>query len=118
MSRRYVSRPHQAFGPTHLSPPVDPAKGRATAEHVIDTFHTCPIPEVARLGRTLRQWKTHVLARFDTERISNGGTEAVNLIIEKIRRLAHGFRTFDHYRLRILLAASGRRAYRRAATHA
>jgi hypothetical protein len=45
-----------------------------------------------------------VLARFDTHQISNGGTEAVNLIIEKTRRLAHGFRTFDHYRLRILLA--------------
>lgn len=97
---------------------VDPTAGRAVAEHVIDTFHTCPIPEVARLGRTLRQWKGHVLARFDTDRISNGGTEAVNLIIEKTRRLAHGFRTFDHYRLRILLAASGRRAYRRAAAHA
>ena len=27
---------------------------------------------------------------FDTHRISNGGTEAVNLIIEKTRRLAHG----------------------------
>ncbi len=92
---------------------VDTATGRAVAEHVIETFHTCPIPEVARLGRTLRQWKAHVLARFNTERISNGGTEAVNLIIEKTRRLAHGFRTFDHYRLRILLQLSGRRAYRR-----
>ncbi|MGA4669584.1 ISL3 family transposase [Propionibacteriaceae bacterium Y1923] len=97
---------------------AEPARGRAVAEHVIDTFHACPIPEVARLGRTLRQWKAHVLARFDTERISNGGPEAVNLIIEKTRRLAHGFRTFAHYRIRILLAASGRRAYRRAATHA
>ncbi len=97
---------------------VDTATGRAVAEHVIETFHTCPIPEVARLGRTLRQWKAHVLARFNTERISNGGTEAVNLIIEKTRRLAHGFRTFDHYRLRILLAASGRRAYRRTPSHA
>jgi hypothetical protein len=38
-----------------------------------------------------------------------GGTEAINLIIEKIRRLAHGFRKFDHYRLRILLAADGQR---------
>ena len=36
-------------------------------------------------------------------------------IIEKTRRLAHGFRTFEHYRLRILLAASGTRPYRRAA---
>ena len=96
----------------------NPADGRAIAVKVIDSFPTCPIPEVARLGRTLRMWREHVLARFDTHRISNGGTEAVNLIIEKTRRLAHGFRTFEHYRLRILLAASGNRPYRRATNHA
>jgi hypothetical protein len=28
--------------------------------------------------------------RFDTERISNGGSEAINGVIEKTRRLAHG----------------------------
>jgi hypothetical protein len=54
-----------------------------------------------------------VLARFDTHQISNGGTDAVHLINEKTRRLAHGFRTVDHYRLRIRLAASGLRPYRR-----
>jgi hypothetical protein len=46
-----------------------------------------------------------VLAYFDTSGVSNGGTEAINLIIEKVRRLAHGFKDFDHYRLRIMLAA-------------
>ena len=66
----------------------------------------------ARLGRTLKAWRQQVLAYFDTSGVSNGGTEAINLIIEKTRRLAHGFRDFDHYRLRILLAASGNRAYR------
>ncbi|MDQ2850213.1 MAG: transposase, partial [Actinomycetota bacterium] len=95
-----------------------PADGKAIAVKVIESFQTCPIPEVARLGRTLRMWREHVLARFDTDRISNGGTEAVNLIIEKTRRLAHGFRTFEHYRLRILLAASGNRPYRKTPTHA
>ena len=64
---------------------------------------------MARLGRTLKMWRDHVLARFETHRISNGGTEAVNLITEKPSRTAHGFRTFEHYRLRILLAASGTR---------
>jgi transposase len=89
------------------------AKGRQIAEQVIASFPTCPIPEVARLGRTLKAWRQQVLAYFDSSGVSNGGTEAINLIIEKIRRLAHGFRDFDHYRLRILLAASGNRAYRR-----
>jgi transposase len=85
---------------------------------VIDGFHSCPIPEVARLGRTLRAWRAQVLAYFDTDGVSNGGTEAINLIIEKVRRLAHGFRDFTHYRLRILLAASGSRAYRNRPNHA
>jgi len=95
-----------------------PATGRVTAEKVIASFPSCPIPEVARLGRTLRAWRQQVLAYFDTSGVSNGGTEAINLIIEKVRRLAHGFRDFDHYRLRILLAASGQRAYRTRPTHA
>jgi transposase len=94
-----------------------PTAGRRLAEQVIASFPTCPIDEVARLGRTLRAWRSQVLAYFDTDGVSNGGTEAINLIIEKTRRLAHGFRTFTHYRLRILLAASGTRPYRRA-THA
>jgi transposase len=94
------------------------AEGKGIAEQVIGSFPDCPVPEVARLGRTLRMWRQHVMARFETHRISNGGTEAVNLLIEKTRRLAHGFRTFEHYRLRILLAASGRRPYRRPGTHA
>ncbi len=71
-----------------------PGEGRRIAEQVIASFPTCPVPEVARLGRTLRAWKTHVLARFNTDRISNGGTEAVNLLIEKVRRLAQVLMSF------------------------
>jgi transposase len=50
--------------------------------------------------------------------VSNGGTEAINLIIEKVRQLAHGFKNFDHCRLRIMLAADGGRPYRSRHTHA
>jgi transposase len=88
------------------------AEGRRIAEKLIASLPTCPIPEIARLGRTLKAWRQQVLAYFDTGGVSNGGTEAINLIIEKVRRLAHGFRDFDHYRLRILLAASNNRTYR------
>jgi len=95
-----------------------PAEGRQIAEKTIEAFPSCPIGEVARLGRTLRSWRAQVLAYFDTGGVSNGGTEAINLLIEKTRRLAHGFRNFTHYRLRILLAASGTRTYRRASAHA
>ncbi len=33
---------------------------------------------------------TAVLAYFDTSRLSNGGTETINLLIEKADHLAHG----------------------------
>ncbi len=94
------------------------SEGRKIAEQVIESFPTCPIPEVARLGRTLRSWRQQVLAYFATKGVSNGGTEAVNLLIEKTRRLAHGFRNFTNYRLRILLVADASRPYRQRPTHA
>ncbi|MGI4896873.1 MAG: ISL3 family transposase [Janthinobacterium lividum] len=94
-----------------------PAAGRVIAQRVLASFHRRPIPEVARLGRTLRSWRSEVMAYFDDDParygISNGGTEAINLIIEKTRRLAHGFRNFTNYRIRILLAADGTRPWRR-----
>jgi transposase len=101
---------------------AEPSTGRRLAAELIAAFPTCPVPEIARLGRTLRAWKTHILARFEIAetgagRVSNGGTKAVNLLIEKVRRLAHGFRTFDHYRVRTLLTASGRRRYRPQPNH-
>jgi transposase len=97
---------------------TNPVNGRKIAEQVIDSFPTCPIPEVARLGRTLRSWKQQVLAYFASKGVSNGGTEAINLLIEKTRRLAHGFRNYTNYRLRILLVADGSRPYRREPNHA
>ncbi|MFC5296212.1 transposase, partial [Brachybacterium tyrofermentans] len=84
-----------------------PAQGRRLAERLIDTLPPCPIPEIARLGKTLRRWKTAFLAYFDTDGASNGGTEAINGIIELGRRIARGFRNFEHYRLRMLLIAGG-----------
>ncbi len=97
---------------------ASPAAGRKLAEQLLEHLHTCPIPEVARLGRTLRHWGTEILAYFTTGGVSNGGTEAINLVIEKTRRLAHGFRNFTNYRLRILLAADGTRPYRDPPAHA
>jgi len=81
------------------------AEGRAIAIKVVESFHTCPIPEIARLGRTLRAWKDQFLAYFTTNRANNGGTEAINGIIELHRRIARGFRNITNYRLRMILAA-------------
>ena len=83
------------------------AAGRAIAEKIVATFATCPIPEVARLGTTLRRWRSEFLGYFDTAGASNGGTEAVNGLIELHRRIARGFRNRDNYRLRMLLIGGG-----------
>ncbi|MGW7579157.1 transposase [Streptomyces sp. NPDC054765] len=39
---------------------------------------------------------------FDTKGMSNGGPEAINGVIETTCRLAHGFRYFTNYRIRVL----------------
>ena len=61
------------------------------------------VPELRRLARTITTWRTEFLAYFITGRISNGPTEAINLLIKKILRVGHGFRNFQNYRLRLLL---------------
>ncbi len=61
------------------------------------------VPELHRLARTIDSWRDELLAYFDTGGVSNGPTEAMNLLIKKIKRTGHGFRNFDNYRLRLLL---------------
>ena len=85
----------------------NPADGRQIAEQLIASLPTCPIPEIKRLGNTLKQWRQAFLAYFDTGRASNGGTEAINGLIELHRRVARGFRNREHYRLRMLLIGGG-----------
>jgi len=61
------------------------------------------VPELYRLASTIDGWREELLAYFDTGGISNGPTEAMNLMIKKIKRTGHGFRNFENYRLRLLL---------------
>ena len=79
------------------------AAGRAAAEQVITLAKTCPVPEIARFGRTLVAWRTEYLARFDNPALSNGPTENLNLKIKNTKRIARGYRSFANYRLRLLL---------------
>ena len=60
------------------------------------------VPELHRLAKTMSRWRTEILAHHRSG-ASNGPTEAVNLLIKKVLRVAHGFRNFDNYRLRLLL---------------
>jgi len=62
------------------------------------------IPELVALGNTLKEWRREILAHHTTG-ASNGPSEALNLCVKRVKRCGHGFRTFEHYRLRVLLHA-------------
>ena len=48
-----------------------PDHSRRPAAHLVERLPTCPIPEITRLGRTLRTWKDAHLPYIDTARASN-----------------------------------------------
>jgi transposase len=59
--------------------------------------------EVRRLGRTIANGVTR--SSPSPTHVSNGPTEAVNNLVKRVKRVAFGFRRFDHYRIRSLLYA-------------
>lgn len=75
----------------------------SAATAVITAACDCPVPEIARLGRTLHTWRAEFLAHFAHTDVSNGPTESLNLKIKNTKRTARGFRNFGNYRLRLLL---------------
>jgi transposase len=83
------------------------AVGPATARAALDRFYRwsdgVQIPELSRLARTVKAWEAEILAFHATDGCSNGPTEAVNLLVKKVKRVGHGFRNFTNYRLRLLL---------------
>ncbi len=64
------------------------------------------VAEIVSLGNTLARWRSEIVGYHDTG-ASNGPTEGLNLCVKKVKRCGHGFRTFKHYRLRVLLHAGG-----------
>ncbi|HZD16020.1 MAG TPA: transposase, partial [Pseudonocardiaceae bacterium] len=76
---------------------------RARASTLITDLRVCPVPELARLGRTLHAWRDELYAHFEHPDVSNGPTENLNLKIKNTKRVARGYRNFNHYRLRLLL---------------
>ena len=88
------------------------ADGHEEATHRLEEFladvdAVDDIPELARLGRTTRRWRTEVLAYFTSNGLSNGRTEALNGLIKRIKRIGHGFRNLQNYRTRLLLFCGG-----------
>ena len=83
------------------------AVGMPAALVALERFHHwvdgVGVAELSRLARTVRAWQAEILAWHATGACSNGPTEAVNLLIKKVKRVGHGFRNFTNYRLRLLL---------------
>ncbi len=93
---------------------MDPYHGNAlalrralpAAEIVVDAFldwaDQVDVGELTRLASTVRHWRHRVLA-YHRRRLSNGRTEAMNLLMKKVKRVGFGFRKFENYRIRLLL---------------
>jgi hypothetical protein len=93
-------------GPLRL-PPGHPRRRPRRSPEGRRLLHLLPDPRSRPLGKTLKTWRTEFLGYFDTDGASNGGTEAINGLIELHRRIARGFRNRDNYRLRMLLIGGG-----------
>jgi Transposase len=81
----------------------DPA-GEYVCDLATDTQDQVHPPEVRSLGRTLARWFEEITA-WHKALVSNGPTEAVNNLMKRIKRIGFGFRSFLHYRVRVLLYA-------------
>jgi transposase len=83
------------------------ADGMPAARAALERFYRwsdgVKVAELTRLARTVRAWEAEVLAWHATNGCSNGPTEAINLLIKKVKRVGHGFGNFANYRLRLLL---------------
>ena len=91
-----------------------PAVGWVT--EILVAVPSCRIVEIVRLGRILRRWRSAILAYFGTDGASRDAAEAVNGMIKTMRRVARGFRNFEDYRLRAVLAVRGHRPWRKPTT--
>ena len=84
----------------------DPNEAAVLLDRVIAGFLADKVEEIVSLGNTLRRWRTQILAHH-LRGASNGPTETMNLLVKKIKRCGHGFKSFRNYRLRVLLHCGG-----------
>lgn len=80
---------------------------RAALAELYATADTVDVAECTRLVRTIGGWEDEVLAYYRSDGLSNAPTEAINALAKKVKRVGHGFRNLDNYRLRLLLYCGG-----------
>ena len=84
--------------------------GKFVMHTIIDSLSSgipAGLVELRKLGRTLKQRATDILAFFDRPGTSNGPTEAINGRLEHLRGSALGFRNLTNYIARSLLETGG-----------
>jgi transposase len=74
----------------------DPNEAALLLDREIAGCLTDEVGEIVSLGNTLKHWRTQILAHHLTG-ASNGPTEAMNLLVKKIKRRGHGFKSFRNY---------------------
>jgi hypothetical protein len=73
---------------------ADPNEAAVLLDRVIAGCLADEVDEIVSLGNTLKHWRTQILAHHLTG-ASNGPTEAMNLLVKKIKRCGHGFKSFS-----------------------
>jgi transposase len=83
------------------------AVGTVAARAALERFYRWAdgvrVAELSRLARTVKAWEAEILAWHATGGCSDGPTEAINLLVKKVKRVGHGFHKFANYWLRLLL---------------
>ncbi|MPZ70185.1 MAG: hypothetical protein GEU71_11760 [Actinobacteria bacterium] len=90
---------------------TDPEQARARAAELITPLRSCPVPEIAKLGRSLHTWRNELCAHFDHPEVTNGTTETLNLKIKNTKRIARGYR--KHRPLQTATLAQPAAAYKK-----
>jgi transposase len=95
-----------AFVAKELLREVFSATDEAHARRRMIAFYTfcadADIAELTRLAHTVSRWAELIFNYHRTGRASNGRVENMHMLVEKIRRQAHGFHNLDNYRRRII----------------
>lgn len=68
--------------------------------NMVNGLKQTPFEQLAKLGRTLHQWREEVVRMWRFTR-NNGITEGFHRKMKLIQRRAYGFRNFENYRLRV-----------------
>jgi len=82
----------------------------------LDWVQRCRIPEMVKVGRMVRRHLVGIMnaIRF---RASNAGAESINARIQRVKRMACGFRSRQRFRNAIYFHVGGLKLYPAAVTH-